>query len=83
METNNFKLLEKENESLHPPPLELERSVFGSLQILQMMGLAMELYIPRALDVFLLTLQGTLGQMDKDAMPPGVKDVTDPGEAHS
>ncbi len=67
METNSFKLLEEEDEKLHPPPPDLEQSVLGSLQVLQMMGLAMELYIPKALEMFLLTMQGTLGELDRKA----------------
>ncbi len=73
METtkNSFKLMMEEDELQHPPPPEIEQSVLGSLQILQMMAQAMELYIPKALEMFVLTLGGTVKEIDAAASPEG------------
>ena len=73
METtkNSFKLMLEEDELQHPPPPEIEQSVLGSLQILQMMAQAMELYIPKALEMFVLTLGGTIKEIDASASPEG------------
>lgn len=54
----------EEDELLHPIPPDIEQSVMGSLQILQMMAQAMELYVPKALEMFVLTLGGTLKEID-------------------
>ncbi|GAB4251766.1 MAG: hypothetical protein Kow0027_15970 [Saprospiraceae bacterium] len=73
METtkNSFKLMMEEDELHHPPPPEIEQSVLGSLQILQMMAQAMELYIPKALEMFVLTLGGTIKEIDATGSPEG------------
>lgn len=67
METtkNSFKLMMEEDELRHPPPPDIEQSVLGSLQIVQMMAQAMELYIPKALEMFVLTLGGTVKELDE------------------
>lgn len=62
---NSFKIMMDEDEKLHPLPPDIEKSVLGSLQILQMMAQAMELYIPKALEMFVLTLGGTVKELDK------------------
>jgi hypothetical protein len=71
---NSFKLLEAEDEISFPPPPEIEESVMGSLQILQIMGQAMELYVPKVFEMFILTLGGTMKELDtvvKDELPEG------------
>jgi hypothetical protein len=71
---NSFKQLQEEDEMLFPVPPEIEESVFGSLQILSVMGQAMELYIPKVFEMFILTLGGTIKELDqvaKDEMPSG------------
>lgn len=59
---------------MFPPPPEIEEHVFGSLQILTMMGQAMELYIPKVFEMFILTLGGTVKEIDeavKNELPEG------------
>lgn len=65
--TNSFKQLMEEDERMFPPPPEIEEHVFGSLQILSMMGQAMELYIPKVFEMFILTLGGTIKEIDQAA----------------
>lgn len=65
--TNSFKQIMEEDERMFPPPPEIEEHVFGSLQILSMMGQAMELYIPKVFEMFILTLGGTIKELDKSA----------------
>lgn len=63
---------------MFPPPPEIEEHVFGSLQILTMMGQAMELYIPKVLEMFILTLGGTIKEMDqlaKNELPESATDA--------
>lgn len=57
-------MMMEEDEQKHPVPPDIEQSVLGSLQILQMMALAMDLYIPKALEMFVLTLGGTVKELD-------------------
>ena len=60
------------------PPPELEESIFGSLRALSIMGQAMELYIPKVFEMFILTLGGTIRQVDQAAnseMQEGAADV--------
>ncbi len=62
---------------MHPTPPEIEEHVLGSLQILTMMGQAMELYIPKVFEMFILTLGGTIKEIDqvvKSELPEGAAD---------
>ena len=75
--TNSFKQIMEEDALLFPPPPEIEEHVFGSLQILTMMGQAMELYIPKVFEMFILTLGGTVKELDqvvKSELPEGTPD---------
>ncbi len=72
---NSFKRLLEEDEQMFPPPPEIEENVFGSLQILSIMGQAMELYIPKVFEMFILTLGGTIREVNqaaKDELPFGM-----------
>ena len=71
---NSFKQIQEEDERIYPPPPEIEEHVLGSLQVLAIMGQAMELYIPKVFEMFLLTLGGTIKEMDssvKEELPDG------------
>lgn len=75
--TNSFKQIMEEDELMFPPPPEIEEHVLGSLQILSMMGQAMELYIPKVFEMFILTLGGTVKELDtavKNELPEGAPD---------
>jgi hypothetical protein len=78
MNTNNsFKQIMEEDALMFPPPPEIEEHVLGSLQILSMMGQAMELYIPKVFEMFILTLGGTVKELDtavKNELPEGAPD---------
>lgn len=65
--TNSFKQLEEEDLQKFPPPPEIEDNILGSLQVLTIMGQAMELFIPKALEMFVLTLGGTVKEIDRSA----------------
>jgi hypothetical protein len=87
---NSFKQIQEEDELMFPPPPELEESILGSLQILSIMGQAMELYIPKVFEMFILTLGGTIKEIDqvvKDELPDGAPgndpDGSAPGMAGS
>ena len=72
--TNSFKQIQDEDELRFPPPPEMEANILGSLQVLTIMGQAMELFIPKALEMFVLTLGGTVKEIDqviKDELPSG------------
>ena len=67
---------------MFPPPPELEESILGSIQILTIMGQAMELYIPKVFEMFILTLGGTIKQIDqaaKDELPDGTPGIDPEG----
>lgn len=71
---NSFKRMQEEDELNFPPPPEIEENILGSLQVLTIMGQAMELFIPKALEMFVLTLGGTVKEIDqvaKDELPNG------------
>lgn len=63
--SNSFKQILEEDELRFPPPPEIEAHVFGSLQILSIMGQAMELYIPKVFEMFIMTLGGTIKEIDQ------------------
>ena len=74
--------MQEEDELNFPVPPDIEENVIGSLQVLTMMGHAMELFIPKALEMFVLTLGGTIKEIDgipSDEPSSGVpsKDVDD------
>lgn len=72
--TNSFKQIQEEDEQIFLPPPEIEEHLLGSLQVLAIMGQAMELYIPKVFEMFLLTLGGTIreiGQAGKEETPDG------------
>jgi hypothetical protein len=72
--SNSFLQMMEEDERMFPPPPEIEENVLGSLRILTIMGQAMELYIPKVLEMFIATLGGTLKEIDKlptTETPPG------------
>lgn len=88
--TNSFKQMQEEDLQRFPPPPDIEGNILGSLQVLTMMGHAMELFVPKALEMFILTLGGTVKKMDEvahEALPgtPGPDAETDapPGSASS
>lgn len=63
---------------MFPPPPEIEEHVLGSLRILTIMGQAMELYIPKVFEMFILTLGGTLKELDQNHgqdLPKGTPDA--------
>jgi hypothetical protein len=71
---NSFKKIMEEDAQAFPTPPEIEEHVLGSLQILTMMGQAMELYIPKVFEMFILTLGGTVKELDevaKNELPEG------------
>lgn len=61
---NSFLQMQEEDEHNFPVPPEIEENVIGSLQVLTMMGHAMEMFIPKALEMFVLTLGGTIKEID-------------------
>lgn len=61
---NSFLQMQEEDELNFPIPPDIEENVIGSLQILTMMGHAMELFIPKALEMFVLTMGGTIKEID-------------------
>lgn len=87
--TNNFKMMEEEDLQRFPPPPEIEENILGSLQILTIMGQAMELFIPKALEMFVLTLGGTVKELDQASgeslpgRPDPDADLDAPGSAAS
>ncbi|MCC6724316.1 MAG: hypothetical protein IT258_07375 [Saprospiraceae bacterium] len=81
--TNSFKQIMEEDELRFPTPPEIEEHVLGSLQILSMMGQAMELYIPKVFEMFILTLGGTIKELDtavKNELPEGSTDPDTEGQ---
>ncbi|MEZ4933522.1 MAG: hypothetical protein R2788_15550 [Saprospiraceae bacterium] len=79
---NSFLQMQEEDELNFPVPPDIEENIIGSLQVLTMMGHAMEMFIPKALEMFVLTLGGTVQEIDgmaSDELPSGVpsKDVDD------
>ena len=79
---NSFIAMEEEDNMNFPIPPDIEDNVIGSLQVLTMMGHAMEMFIPKALEMFVLTMGGTAKQIDgvnNDELPNGGagKDVDD------
>lgn len=67
----------EEDEQMFPPPPEIEEHVLGSLRILTMMGQVMELYIPKAFEMFIATLGGTMKKLDQNIsqeLPKGTLD---------
>jgi hypothetical protein len=85
---NSFKQIMEEDALMYPTPPEIEEHVLGSLQILSMMGQAMELYIPKVFEMFILTLGGTVKELDtvvKNELPEATPDPdsenTTPGMA--
>ena len=80
---NSFLRLQEEDERNFPVPPDIEENVFGTLQVLTMMGHAMELFIPKALEMFVLTLGGTIREIDglpSDDLPNGNPRI-DPDDA--
>jgi hypothetical protein len=65
--TNSFKQMQEEDLQKFPPPPDVEDNILGSLQVLTIMGQAMELFIPKALEMFVLTLGGTVKEIDQAA----------------
>ena len=61
---NSFLKLQEEDELNFPVPPDIEGNVIGSLQVLMMMGHAMELFIPKAFEMSVLTLGGTIKEID-------------------
>ncbi len=61
---NSFRQMLEEDERSFPIPPDIEENVIGSLQVLTMMGHAMELFIPKAFEMFILTLGGTVKELD-------------------
>ncbi len=85
---NSFIEMQEEDSLNFPIPPDIEENIIGSLQVLTMMGHAMELFIPKALEMFVLTLGGTVKEIDgmnKDELPAGdpIKDTDEdaPGTA--
>lgn len=79
---NSFLKMQEEDELNFPVPPDIEGNVIGSLQVLTMMGHAMEMFIPKALEMFVLTLGGTVKEIDgvaSEELPGGdpSKDVDD------
>ncbi len=65
--------MREEDERSFPVPPEIEENVIGSLQVLAMMGHAMELFIPKAFEMFILTLGGTVKELEvatNENVPP-------------
>ena len=72
---NSFLRMQEEDALNFPIPPDIEENVLGSLQILTMMGHAMEMFIPKALEMFILTMGGTIKEIDgisTDELPSGV-----------
>jgi hypothetical protein len=63
--TNNFKQMMEEDEIRYPLPPDIETNVLGSLNILAMMGQAIELYIPKVFEMFIMTLGGTIKEIEE------------------
>ncbi|HFA48816.1 MAG TPA: hypothetical protein ENJ95_07350 [Bacteroidetes bacterium] len=87
---NSFLLMQEEDERQFPVPPEIEDNIAGTLQVLTMMGFAMEMFIPKALEMFILTMGGTVKEIDgttKDELSKGdpSKDIDEatPGSAGS
>lgn len=80
--TNSFKQIQEEDERMFPPPPDMEETIRGSLQILTIMGKTMELYLPKVFEMFVLTLGGTVREIDEAARaenPDGVPGVDPEG----
>ncbi len=76
--SNSFKQIQEEDELMFPPPPDIEESIMGSLRVLSIMGQAMELYVPKVFEMFILTLGGTIKEIDqtaKDELPDGAPGV--------
>lgn len=74
---NSFKQIQEEDEHMFPPPPDMEEAILGSLRVLTIMGQAMELYIPKVFEMFILTLGGTIKEIDdaaKEENPDGAPD---------
>lgn len=71
---NSFLKIQEQDEQNYPVPPDIEDNIIGSLQVLTMMGHAMEMFIPKALEMFVLTLGGTVKEIDgvvNEELPDG------------
>jgi hypothetical protein len=74
---NSFIKMQEEDQVNFPVPPDIEENVLGTMQVLTMMGHSMEMFIPRALEMFVLTMGGTIRQIDgmnPDELPSGDAD---------
>ena len=87
---NNFQRLQQEVETQHPPPPELREHIVDELRLLQFFGQALDLYLPRVLEAFVVWLGGTPDRLTGENAPDfgHLRGVTEadrdraPGRAH-
>ena len=66
---NNFQRLQQEVETQHPPPPELREHIVDELRMLQFFGQALDLYLPRVLEAFVVWLGGTPDRLGGEEPP--------------
>ena len=70
---NSFKKLQQEEEERFQPPEEMREQILKNLQVLQLMGQSVELYIPKVFQLFVSMLDGSLKEFDD--IQPDEEDV--------
>ena len=66
---NNFQRLQQEVETQHPPPAELREHILDEMRLLDFFGQALNLYLPRVLETFVIWLGGTPDQLTAENTP--------------
>lgn len=66
---NNFQQLQQEVELQNPPPAELREHILDEMRLLDFFGQALDLYLPRVLETFVIWLGGTPDRLGADATP--------------
>ena len=66
---NNFQRLQQEVERENPAPVELRENILDSMRMLDFFGQALNLYLPRVLETFVIWLGGTPDQLEAGDTP--------------